>query len=139
MVFAVYDNDALLKALADKASSEDTFQRIGGDLMFQPLTMEEWDTQMTSLTNSSNVVASSNADSITSKTAVTTTPYYDDEIPPFDVTVSFANELGQEAKIVIYGVEILNESNGFSMDTILSRKICTFVARGVEAMTPVAS
>lgn len=105
--------------------------------MFQPLTMEEWDNQMTDLANSSNKVGSSVSDQITKNVAVVTKPFYDDEIPPFDVTISFANEYGQGAKIVIYGVEIMNESNGFSMDTVLSQKVCTFIARGVDAMTAV--
>lgn len=63
-----------------------------------------------------------------------TDPFYADEIPPFDITVSFANEYGQKAVQVIYGVEILNEGTGFSIDAITTEKACTFVARRVEPM-----
>ena len=78
--------------------------------------------------------SANNADEITRKAAVITDPYYDDEVPPFDITVSFANEYGQEAALVIYGCEILNEANGFSIDSVLSQKACTFVARHVAPM-----
>ena len=49
-----------------------------------------------------------------------------------DITISFANEYGQKAKIVLYGVEILNEGSGFSIDNVTSEKACTFVARRVD-------
>ena len=52
-------------------------------------------------------------------------------------TISFANEYGQKAVIVIYGVEILNEGSGFSIDNVTSEKACTFVARRVDYMRPV--
>lgn len=65
------------------------------------------------------------------------TPVYADEIPPFDVTISFGNEYGQMARIVIYGVEILNEGTGFSIDNVTSEKACTFVARRVDTMRAV--
>lgn len=39
--------------------------------------------------------------------------------------------------MVIYGVEILNEGAGWSIDSILSEKACTFVARRLKTMEPV--
>lgn len=62
-------------------------------------------------------------------------PVYSDEIPPFDVTISFMNEYGQSASMIIYGVEILNEGMGMSIDDITTEKACTFVARAVEDMS----
>ena len=53
------------------------------------------------------------------------------------LTISFANEYGQKAVIVLYGVEILNEGSGFSIDNVTSEKACTFVARRVDYMRPV--
>ena len=50
---------------------------------------------------------------------------------------SFVNEYGQKACMVIYGCEILNEGSGFSIDTIISEKACTFVARRLDPMVPV--
>lgn len=61
-------------------------------------------------------------------------PYYADQIPPFDVTITFSNEYGQSAVRSIYGVEILNEGSGASMDDIVIEETMTFVARELGPM-----
>lgn len=61
-------------------------------------------------------------------------PYYADQIPPFDVTITFANEYGQAAKRAIYGCEMLNEGSGASMDDIVIEETMTFVARELGPM-----
>lgn len=61
-------------------------------------------------------------------------PKYSDEIPPFDVTINFLNEYGQSSKMTIFGVEILNEGMGLSVDDITTEKACTFIARGIDDM-----
>lgn len=59
---------------------------------------------------------------------------FSDEIPPFDITVNFLNEYGQSAVMKIYGVEILNEGMGMSIDDITTEKACTFIARDLDDM-----
>ncbi|MES9681825.1 hypothetical protein ABWK22_02670 [Gottfriedia acidiceleris] len=59
-----------------------------------------------------------------------------DEIPPFDITVNFLNEYGQASKMELYGVEILNEGMGLSVDDLTSEKACTFIARNIVEMRP---
>lgn len=61
-------------------------------------------------------------------------PHYSDEIPPFDITITFLNEYGKASQLSIYGVEILNEGMGMSVDDITTEKACTFVARGLSDM-----
>ncbi len=61
-------------------------------------------------------------------------PYYSDQIPPFDVTITFANEYGQAAVRTIYGIELLNEGSGASMDDIVIEETMTYVARDVGPM-----
>jgi hypothetical protein len=61
---------------------------------------------------------------------------YADEIPPFDITITFRNEYGQGAKMAIYGVEILNEGMGLSIDDLTTEKACTFIARAIENISP---
>lgn len=61
-------------------------------------------------------------------------PNYSDEIPPFDISISFMNEYGSASEMSIYGVEILNEGMGMSIDDITTEKSCTFVARGISDM-----
>lgn len=138
LVFTMFDRDALLKGLQENAASAASFQRIGGELNMHPITIDEWDKKMTSLTGlAGDNLASSQAEEVTKNVAVASKPYYGDEIPPFDITVSFANEYGQKAVLVIYGVEILNEGAGWSIDSIITEKACTFVARRVKSAEPV--
>lgn len=61
-------------------------------------------------------------------------PIFSDEIPPFDITINFLNEHGQAAKMTLYGVEILNEGMGMSIDDLTTEKACTFIARNLEEM-----
>ena len=63
------------------------------------------------------------------------TPWYTDQIPPFDVTLSAANEYGAVSVMRIYGVEILNEGYGISIDDIVSEQQYTYVCRGIAPWT----
>jgi len=138
MVFTVFDRDALIAGLQDHVIKEQTFHRIGTDaLEYQRFSIDEWDSKMKDIALKGVNSASSDAEKVTQNISVAAAPMYGDEIPPFDVTISFANEYGQKASIVLYAVEILNESSGFSIDNVVSEKACTFVARKVEYMRPV--
>lgn len=61
-------------------------------------------------------------------------PHYSDEIPPFDITITFLNEYGNASQMSIYGVELTNEGMGLSIDDITTEKACSFVARGLSDM-----
>lgn len=63
-------------------------------------------------------------------------PYYADQIPPFNVSITFANEYGQAAKRSLYGLEIINEGSGAQMDDIMLEENMTFVARDLGPMVP---
>lgn len=67
------------------------------------------------------------------------TAWYTDQIPPFDVTLAAANEYGALAVMRIFGVEILNEGYGVSIDDIVSEQQHTYVARSIIGWTPVPS
>lgn len=58
-------------------------------------------------------------------------PWYSDQILPFDITIAGANEYGAMAAAKIFGVEILNEGWGSSIDDAVSEMQSTFVARAV--------
>lgn len=132
LVFTVFDRDALIEALKDQVSKESTFQRIGGDNDATVLTIDEWDKMMTG-----SVDTSGTASDLAKSVASSATIRYGDEVPPFDITITFANEYGQKAVQVIYGVELLNEGVGYSMDNVVSEKACTFVARRIDYLKAV--
>jgi hypothetical protein len=56
-------------------------------------------------------------------------PWYSDQILPFDVTIAGANEYGAMAAAKVFGVEILNEGWGSSIDDAVSEMQAPFVAR----------
>jgi hypothetical protein len=58
-------------------------------------------------------------------------PWYADQILPFDITLAAANEYGALAVMRVYGVEILNEGYGVSVDDIQSAMQSTYVARTI--------
>lgn len=66
-------------------------------------------------------------------------PWFSDQIPPFDITLAAANEYGSLAVMRIYGVEILNEGYGVSIDDIVSEQQMTYVARTLIGWRPVSS
>jgi len=57
--------------------------------------------------------------------------WYVDQIPPFDAVIVAANEYGQAATMRIYGIEILNEGSGFSIDDIVIENQMTYVCRTI--------
>lgn len=59
-------------------------------------------------------------------------PWYSDQVLPFDITMAGTNELGAACSMKIFGVEILNEGFGISVDDSVSESQATFVARAVE-------
>lgn len=120
LVFQVFDRDCL-KTLRDKYTIETARANIGIG-PYNPQSMDEWDRKEATTGTAVNDFFGS--------AAVT----YSDEIPPFDITITFANEYGQKAKMAIYGVEILNEGMGLSIDDITTAKACTFVARSIDPL-----
>jgi hypothetical protein len=65
--------------------------------------------------------------------------WYVDQIPPFDVTLAAANEYGALAVMKVFGVELLNEGYGVSIDDMVSEQQFTYIARTIIGWTPVPS
>lgn len=55
--------------------------------------------------------------------------WYVDQLPPFDVVVVGGNEYGVASQMRVYGIEILNEGSGFSIDDTSIESQMTYVAR----------
>lgn len=60
-----------------------------------------------------------------------TNPWYVDQVPPIDAAIVAVNEYGSAATMRIYGIEILNEGSGFSIDDIVIENQMTYVARTI--------
>lgn len=59
---------------------------------------------------------------------------YADTLPPFDITLTWANEYGQTAFKKIYDVDILNVSSGASVDSIVMEETMTYIARRISPL-----
>lgn len=57
-----------------------------------------------------------------------------DELPPFNIVISFANEYGLRSKLVIYGVRLLNEGQVMSVNDVFTENTYQFMATDVEYM-----
>jgi hypothetical protein len=64
-------------------------------------------------------------------------PWYTDQILPFDVTIAAANEYGAAASSKVFGIEILNEGFGTSIDDSVMEAQATFVARSISPLQAV--
>ncbi len=60
-----------------------------------------------------------------------------DQLPPFDVTITMVNDQGYAATMSIYGIQLVNEGVGFSLDDLHSETAYTYLARSVDPLTNV--
>lgn len=58
-----------------------------------------------------------------------------DQLPPIDITISFANEYGSLSDMKIYGLEFISDSAVFSIEDLLSEGVMNFVCRDADLMT----
>lgn len=146
LVFVMFDRHVVLSNLGGYASD--------GGLMFQS---DKDDIRPDFRNLHSEVVGTTNLTSSSSRTAADTVQnqespissvgsdqelaraWYADQIPPFDVTLAAANEYGALGVMRIYGVELLNEGYGVSIDDIVSEQQHTYVARSIIGWTEVKS
>lgn len=74
-----------------------------------------------------------------SQTKTLAAPWYSDQILPFDITLAGNNEQGAATTMRIFGVEILNEGSGVSIDDAVTEMQATFVARTITPWSAVQS
>lgn len=65
---------------------------------------------------------------------VKTKPFYVDQLPPFNITVVGVNEQGEKMGFRVYGVTILNNGVGISVDELNMEQKYTFVATAKSRM-----
>lgn len=60
---------------------------------------------------------------------------YADQIPPFNISITMVSEEGAAAAASIYGVQLINQGFGWSLDDITNEAAYTFVCRSVMPLT----
>lgn len=58
-----------------------------------------------------------------------------DELPPFQITISAANEYGFTARLALYGIRIVNEGQVMSTNDIYTENTYQFVATDLDYLT----
>ena len=128
LIFTVFDRSAIMETLKDSTffAHLSDYQKSRGtsaDPIGRQIAEEAVNPTLTPLES----VKSDN---------VWSAAWYPDQIPPFDIVLTAANEYGQVAIMTIWAVEILNEGSGMSIDDIVTEQEMTFIARRVTPWNP---
>jgi hypothetical protein len=60
-----------------------------------------------------------------------------DSIPPFDITLTYANEYGHVSVMRIYGVDIMSEGQVHSIQDIITENVMEYQAFDMDVMMPI--
>lgn len=137
LIFTMFDRNALLEEMRDlQFAGEISDPKPPGSQVTGNRT-EQVNTPLgaTGLTGAGQVQAGEQDITQAGAQKQAFTPWYTDQMLPFDVTLSAANEYGAVSVMRIYGVEILNEGYGISIDDIVSEQQYTYVCRGIAPWT----
>jgi len=132
LIFLVFDRSSLLTVLKDKRYLANAWE-VPTSLSSQ-VVQGLGESNINGFTSAGSV--SVNADPRQSINAssvgkVLAQPRYHDQVLPFNLVISAANEYGHVARMVIKNVEIMNCGSGMSIDDITTDESCTFVATAV--------
>lgn len=62
-----------------------------------------------------------------------------DQLPPVDISISFANEYGSLSRMTIYGVEFTTEGQTMSIEDLITENVVNYVARDWDPMRAVGN
>jgi len=146
LVFTVFDRHALLGAIGGLAPDggllfqsdiddiRPDFSTVGtGTLTGQPLGSTSGVTPADTVDTQESPIVSVGGDQELAFA------WFADQLPPFDISLAAANEYGHLAVMRIFGVEVLNEGSGISVDDIQTEQQHTYLSRTMIPWTPVNS
>lgn len=132
LIFLVFDRSSLLTVLKDKRYMGNAWE-VPPSLASQAVqglgeqNLQGFSSSGTaSITNDPRQAINAN-----SAQKVLAQPRYHDQVLPFNLVISAANEYGHVARMVIKNVEIMNCGSGMSIDDITTDESCTFVATSI--------
>jgi len=116
VIFTIFDRSALIAVFQEKGDTSSLFFAHDTDVARRSAEEGARGTQVQESVFTDNVWVPA---------------WYPDQLPPFDIVLTAANEYGQVATMSINAVEILNEGSGVSVDDIVTEQQMTFVAREI--------
>lgn len=126
LVFVVFDRSALLEAFKDAPFLIGKTERHGGEIIDVSVPQIE-------ITGVGATSIGATGPKTVTLDKILARPNYHDQILPFEVVVTAANEYGHFASMKIHGVEILNCGSDMSIDDISTDEACTFIARAITS------
>lgn len=57
-----------------------------------------------------------------------------DEMPPFDITISMVNEYGQQSRLAILGIVIVDEGQVMSIEDMITENTMSYLARDIRVL-----
>lgn len=57
-----------------------------------------------------------------------------DEMMPFDISITFANEYGKNSYMTLYGVRLLSEGQTMSIEDMMTENTMQYTATGIDLM-----
>lgn len=57
-----------------------------------------------------------------------------DQLPRFDITMTFSNEYGSASSMIIHGVEIISEGTTMSIEDLLTENVVEYLAQDISPM-----
>lgn len=145
LVFAVFDRNALLeemkKAVDSEGNSVARYQTYGVYSPYEGFlnmsndpnaanNMGHWNELMQAAYNMGNQDLLEDAVEMVEVK-------YADQLLPFNITINFANDYGEKAKLSLIDVEIMNQGMGVSIDDLSTSQNYTFVARDIQELKAV--
>jgi hypothetical protein len=132
LIFVMFDRHALLHTLQDllfQSDIDDIFpQFLGADTGELAAATAA---SVSGRTGAEPIAEQESAITLAQEDQANAMPWYTDQIPGFDITLAAANEYGSLAIMKVFGVEILNEGYGISIDDIVSEQQMTYIARTI--------
>ena len=119
VIFTVFDRHALLENMGERS-------------LFWADTEEVTAMNQRNSAGNTNIqFAGTQSQDVQLQDRVSAIPWYEDQIPPFNISLVALNEYGHQMTMQIRGVEILNQGQGISVDDLMIDQQMTFVCTDI--------
>ena len=119
LIFLMLDQNALMEAFSGSSFVSGSGQNPMGAEYIKDRSVVSGSTAGSVLANEPGNIFDANI----------STPWYEDQIPPFDVVISAVNEYGATSYMQLVGLELMNSNGGFSVDDLVLEQQYSFIAQ----------